>query len=220
MRKRTLINFVVFAVLSSLLAFQTMELKSHYLIIDDEVKIGNHIWMSRNLNVDRFRNGDLIPLASTNEEWLKAADAKQPAYCYYKNNPENGKSFGKLYNRYAIDDPRGLAPSGWHVSLDEEWRELAEISGGYINLGLILKSEAGWNDNGNGKNNLGFSALPGGLRQYEGDFVGLGDEAGWWTGADQVTTGVWKYSLSSYDNDLSRTSGWEITGMSVRCVKN
>lgn len=220
MRKKTLTIFGAFAVISSLLAFQSMELNPQFIISDNEVKIGNHIWMTKNLNVDRFRNGDPIPLASSNEKWMQAIDNQQPAYCNYNNDPENGKLFGKLYNRYAIDDPRGIAPPGWHVSLDEEWREIAELLGGYDKSGSILKSNSGWNDNGNGIDNLGFSALPSGIRLQDGEFVGIGDDATWWTGSDSITSGVWKFSLSSYQSELIRHSRWEITGMSVRCVKN
>jgi uncharacterized protein (TIGR02145 family) len=90
------------------------------------VTIGTQVWMTKNLDVSTFRNGEIIPEAKTNIEWEAAGDNKQPAWCYYDNNPANGTKYGKLYNWYAVNDPRGLAPDGWHVPTDQEWYELAE----------------------------------------------------------------------------------------------
>jgi uncharacterized protein (TIGR02145 family) len=88
------------------------------------VKIGDQVWMAENLNTDRFRNGDLILEAKTNEDWENACKNKQPAWCYYENNPNNEERFGKLYNWYAIVDSRGLSPEGWHLGSEKEKNEL------------------------------------------------------------------------------------------------
>ncbi len=93
----------------------------------NSVKIGNQVWMTENLNVDRFRNGELIPEAKTKEEWIKAGENKQPAWCYYNNDPSNGKKYGKLYNWYAVSDSRGLAPENWRIPSDKEWVLLVEL---------------------------------------------------------------------------------------------
>jgi uncharacterized protein (TIGR02145 family) len=74
------------------------------------VVIGNQTWMAKNLNVSTFRNGDLIPEAKTLSDWHYAKLNKQPAWCYYDNDPGNGEIYGKLYNWYAVNDSRGLAP--------------------------------------------------------------------------------------------------------------
>jgi uncharacterized protein (TIGR02145 family) len=84
------------------------------------VKIGNQTWMAENLNVDHFRNGDIIPQAVTVEEWQKGG----PAWCYYMNNSANGPKIGKLYNAAALNDPRGLAPAGWHIPTAQEFNLL------------------------------------------------------------------------------------------------
>ena len=89
-----------------------------------EVKIGDQIWMVENLNVDKFRNGDIIPEAKTNEEWKKANENKQPAWCYYGNDLTYGEKYGKLYNWYAVTDQRGLAPEGY---LDEKKIDLRNL---------------------------------------------------------------------------------------------
>ena len=86
------------------------------------VKIDNQEWMAENLNIDKFRNGDRIPEVKINEEWEKAGNEKKPAWCFYDNDPANGEKYGKLYNWHAVNDPRGLAPEGWHVPSDEEWK--------------------------------------------------------------------------------------------------
>ena len=91
---------------------------------DNTVSIGDQIWMCKNLNVAYFSNGDPIPEAKTEEEWLLAEDEEKPAWCYYDNDPANGEIYGKLYNWHAVHDPRGLAPKGWHVPSDAEWKEL------------------------------------------------------------------------------------------------
>jgi len=90
------------------------------------VAIGKQVWMTENLNVDTFRNGEAIPHVKTNEEWIKAGENKQPAWCYCDNDPANGAKYGKLYNWYAVANARGLCPAGWHVPSDDEWTQLTD----------------------------------------------------------------------------------------------
>ncbi|MBM3416347.1 MAG: hypothetical protein FJY20_07845 [Bacteroidetes bacterium] len=147
----------------------------------NEVTIGNQVWMAENLNVDKFRNGDPIPHAKTAEEWTKAGQNKQPAWCYYDNNPANGAKYGGLYNWYAVNDPRGLAPRGWHIPSDDEWTVLTDYLGGEDVAGTKMKSTSGWEENGNGTNSSGFNGLPGGLRGGNGSFSSVGKFGGWWS---------------------------------------
>jgi hypothetical protein len=107
------------------------------------VAIDSQVWMTKNLNVDKFRNGDLIPEAKTKEEWEKAGANEQPAWCYYNNDPSNGVKYGKLYNWYAVNDPRGLAPKGYHIPSDDEWTKLEDYLGN--DEGAKMKSKSGWN---------------------------------------------------------------------------
>lgn len=107
------------------------------------VTIGKQEWMSENLNVSTFRNGDPIPEAKTNEEWKNAGENMQPAWCYYDNDPKNGAKYGKLYNWFAVNDSRGLAPEGWHVPTYEDWETLKKNLG--ENLAKKMKSTNGWN---------------------------------------------------------------------------
>jgi uncharacterized protein (TIGR02145 family) len=86
--------------------------------------IGNQVWMTKNLNVDKFRNGDLIPEVKKISEWERADRKRLPAWCYYDNDPLNGDRYGKLYNWHAVNDPRGLAPEDWKIPSEEEWEEM------------------------------------------------------------------------------------------------
>jgi uncharacterized protein (TIGR02145 family) len=98
------------------------------LKLTEGVIMGRQTWMKYNLDVVTFRNGDIITQAQSNEDWTQKGFNKQPAWCYYVLDDANGveKSHGKLYNLYAVKDPRGLAPEGWHISTESEWRELQD----------------------------------------------------------------------------------------------
>ena len=109
-----------------------------------KVTIGTQVWTTKNLDVATFRNGDAIPQAKTDEEWKAAGENKQPAWCYYDNKAANGTKYGKLYNWYAVNDPRGLAPIGYHIPTDDEWTVLSTFLGGEDLAGKKMKSRSGW----------------------------------------------------------------------------
>jgi len=181
------------------------------------VKIGIQTWMSVNLNVSTFRNGDPIPQAKTDEEWKKAGDNEQPAWCYYDNDPANGAKYGKLYNWYAVNDKRGLAPVGYHVPSDAEWTKLENYLGD--DAGKQMKSTSGWEDN-NGTNSTGFSGLPGGLRDHVGSFDGIGGDGGWWSSTEDSTYVAWFRFLYYDDGDVYRYDDGKRSGYSVRCLRD
>ncbi len=183
-------------------------------------KIGNQVWMAQNLNVSHFRNGDPIPEAKTTEEWKKAGDEKKPAWCYYDNDSENGKKYGRLYNWYAVNDSRGLAPEGWHVSSDEEWSKLRDYLGGDSIAGNKMKSTDGWSKNGNGTDKSGFSGLPGGARNANGYFNSISDYGYWWTTREYETDYAWGRGLYYFGSDVDKGYDDKQSGLSVRCVKD
>jgi len=184
------------------------------------VKIGTQTWMSVNLNVSTFRNGDPIPQAKTDEEWKKAGDNEQPAWCYYDNDPANGAKYGKLYNWYAVIDPRGLAPEGWHVPSDAEWTKLTDFLGG-DDEGTKMKNTDGWAENGNGTNTSGFSGLPGGLRFNNGAFDYIGGLGYWWSSTEGKTGSAWsRYLDYGYGDVKGGSSGGKRGGFSVRCLRD
>lgn len=196
------------------------------------VTIGKQVWMARNLDVSTFRNGDPIPEAKTDTEWIKAAEEGRPAWCYYNNDPAKGAKYGKLYNWYAVSDPRGLAPQGWHVPSDTEWNVLTDYLGGEAKAGAKmktkqgwhvpsdegldvwlkkvgeekagakLKTKQGWKKDGNGTNSSGFSGLPGGGRHLNGSFYGIGNGGQWWSSTQFSANGAWYRDLNYYDGSL------------------
>jgi len=193
-----------------------------------EVTIGTQVWMAKNLDVSTFRNGDPIPEAKTNEEWVKAGENQQPAWCYYFNNSANGAKYGKLYNWYAVNDSRGLAPTGWHVPTDEEWTILTVSLGGDEKAGAKMKSKNDWHDDGNGTNESGFSGLPGGVRvgKYfeagrDGKFNNnIGTRGYWWSSTEDGTSNAWGRTQISWVDDVHRELFSKTWGFSVRCLRD
>lgn len=88
------------------------------------VKIGNLVWTNKNLNVDKFQNGDIIPQAKSYKEWHEANLDQKPCWCYYKFDSSNGPKYGKLYNWCAVNDKRGIAPFGWRIASHNDYKNL------------------------------------------------------------------------------------------------
>ena len=183
-----------------------------------QVTIGNQSWMSENLNVEKFRNGDPIPEAKTEEDWQKAAENKQPAWCYYDNDSSNGEKYGKLYNWHAVSDPRGLAPEGWHIPKDSEWSLLTNYLEGEDKASQKLKSTSGWKIDGNGTNESGFSGLPGGDREWDGSFNRIGKYAEYWSSTEEIANFAKHYTLDYGAATINIIDKGD--GLSVRCIKN
>ena len=186
----------------------------------DTVKIGNQTWMKKNLDVSTYRNGDPIPQVKDPKKW---GELKTGAWCYFDNDPVNGPIYGKLYNWYAVNDPRGLAPAGWHLPGDHEWDALDTQLGGYNIAGGKMK-EAGtihWlAPNTGATNKSGFTGLPGGYRYLNGKFYDLGVSTSWWNTAEANATDAWAHGLS-YDSEVAGADGsYKRNGFSVRCVKD
>jgi uncharacterized protein (TIGR02145 family) len=184
------------------------------------IRIGSQVWSTENLNVSKFRNGDDIPEAKTDEEWVMAGKKKQPAWCYYDYDSKNGIIYGKLYNWYAVIDPRGLAPLGFHIPTDAEWSILIDYLGGTSVAGKKMKSTNGWYDNGNGVNSNGFSGLPGGYRFENGLFSSIGVYGLWWSSTELTIFNTWNRSLSYKDGKVARSGSSKETGLSVRCLRD
>lgn len=190
------------------------------MAISQTVTIGTQIWMTENLSVDNFRNGDPIPQAKTRKEWKKAGDEGKPAWCYYDNDPANGAKYGKLYNWYAVNDPRGLAPTGYHIPTEKEWNVLTDYLGGKNVAGKKIKSTNGWNPNGNGTNKSGFSALPGGHGYDDGSFGFVGVVGCWWSSTELYTDSAFFHQINLSEDNLQNSLSDKKFGFSVRCVRN
>ena len=183
--------------------------------------------MTKNLDVTTYRNGDPIPQVRDQQEWQSFTTG---AWCWYLNDSASYNSiYGKLYNWYAVNDSRGLAPLGWHVPSDEEWTTLANCLGGESVAGGKMK-EAGtshWlTPNGNATNESGFTALPGDARftlSTDGWAPNLlGDWGNWWSSTENVTTYAFCRQLNWYSGNLYKevTGQLKSDGFSVRCVRD
>jgi uncharacterized protein (TIGR02145 family) len=184
------------------------------------VVVGNQIWMEKNLNTGTFQNGDPIAEAKTKEEWMKADSLQQPAWCYYQNNPSNDTLYGKIYNWYAVNDPRKLAPAGWHVASDNEWMTLLEFLGGYQFAGKKIKAKLGWNLNGFGTNESGLSVVAAGERHVDGEFSSAGLLTAFWTSTSYDSGNAWEYYLYHFNDRVGKSNVNKSGGLSVRCIKD
>ena len=216
--KRVLLILFLFSFYSNDSFAQKDEIKT--------VKIGYQVWMAKNLDVDKFRNGDPIPQAKTQKEWANAFNNKQAAWCNYEHSTANGKLYGKLYNWYAVNDPRGLAPLGWHIP---SWQDYLVLTEEYDkdpeHPFSFLKSTTGWSYL-KGTNTTGFTALPGGYRyydEYSDFFQGKEEQAYWWskTEIEDEFGNSTAYLLSLYnDGNVGYGPLSKGCGLSVRCIKD
>jgi uncharacterized protein (TIGR02145 family) len=156
------------------------------------VKIGTQIWMAENLNYNA------------------------PSSKCYDNNPANAEKYGRLYN---WNTAMKFCPPGWHLPTDAEWDILINAVGGKKMAGKYLKAKFGWNNNGNGLDTYGFSALPGGGRDTGGNFYGAGRYGYWWSASENFSDYAY-YQLMYYGIDNAYWgNGDKALGFSVRCVK-
>ncbi len=184
-------------------------------------------WMSSNLNVDHYRNGDSIPQVTDLNVWKRLSTG---AWCYYNNDPATGEIFGRLYNWYALNDSRGLAPEGWHISTLGEWNELANCLGGIEIAGGALKNSIYgiWMPPNTGATDkILFSALPGGARLYNDVnmtcyFSFLNYTGFWWTSTNYPLNSDYGWvKMIGYDRtSISQYNYLKESGFSVRCVKD
>ena len=183
-----------------------------------EVVIGTQTWTTTNLNVDKFRNGDIIPEAKTDAEWTAANTNKTPAWSYYNNSVDSGAIYGKLYNWYAVADSRGLAPTGWHVPSDAELTTLTTYLEGSCIAGKKMKNTCSWLNGGNGSNTSGFAGLPSGYRQG-GTYYYIGGNGYWWSSSDYFGSAYGLY-LNASNNCTDRYMIIKGSGLSVRCLRD
>jgi uncharacterized protein (TIGR02145 family) len=185
-----------------------------------EVKIGDQIWMTENLNVSTFRNGDSIPHAENDEQWKAAAENKKAIWAYYDYDEGNEKKLGRLYNWWAVNDKRNIAPEGWHVASNAEWTKLIDFLGGYKIAGKKLKSSKGWSKNGNGTNEVGFFGIPSGTFHFLGGGQGILEYAQWWSSTKMNEDQAYAPSLSFDKDEIITFNPRRDYGFSVRCIKN
>lgn len=201
------------------------------------ISIGTQKWTQKNLNVDHYSDGTLIPQVTDQIQWRNLTTG---AWCYYNNDASSEAVYGKLYNWYAVKGihdtaslndfslRKKLSPSGWHVPSDTEWTTLTNFLGSYVVAGGKMKSITGWNTPNTGATNSSrFTGLPGGYREDGEDgsstvlpFGSIGENGFWWSSSESSTTDAW-YQVMFYDQSfIARSSIAKGLGCSVRCIKD
>ena len=197
------------------------------------IQIGDQVWMAENLKVTHFRNGEAIPHLTDEVEWYRLSTG---AYCEYDNNSENLEIYGCLYNWFAVIDIRNIAPEGWHVPTDEEWKQM-EISLGLsqseadtsgfrgTDQGSQLAGKASlWNEGALVNNAVfgssGFASLPGGYRGFAGNFYNMGSNTYFWSATHSHRDSAAGRTLSYDSASVYRSNGGKRFGFSVRLVKD
>lgn len=203
------------------------------------IQIGDQLWMAENLKVTKYRNGDAIPNVTNFQDW---EDLLSGAFLNYNNDESYISTHGRLYNWYVIGDPRGVAPEGWHVPSDDEWKELemylgmsqadadSETSRLTGKVGQKLKSASewynGWNNDENadpeiiGTNESGFSALPSGYTGSEGITFDTGIGVIFWTSTELIGGLAWRRGLGHASAGVARYTNGNRYGFSIRCIKD
>ena len=214
-----------------------------------EIEINGIIWMTKNLNADKYQNGEEVILCQTEEEWQQANEKKIPASCYYNFDQSLADHIGRLYNWWAVNDPRGLAPKGWKIPNSEDMNELYNVSidifslivdGKSKNNASDLKSTLGWKKSEGGSNSLGLSIRPSGLKVFDRlSIIEYDTYDGCYEDSelDEICetgfiglgalAGIWssteestKEGLALIITEISRTLVFEKSdGLSVRCIK-
>jgi len=195
------------------------------------VKIGNQRWMAENLKVTHYQNGSAIPHVTDNGIWPNLSSG---AYCNYNNDVNNVSTYGRLYNWYAVNDSRNIAPQGWHVPSDDEWKELEM----YLGMSQSEVDSEGWRGTDEGgkmkeagtahwdspntcaTNSSGFTALPGGHRSGSGNFIYVSSYSYWWSASDRIASFAWCRNLYSHNSQVGRYAIDKHDGFSIRCVRD
>jgi uncharacterized protein (TIGR02145 family) len=183
------------------------------------IVIGTQEWMAENLKTTTFRNGETIPNVTSSFQWSSTALA---AWCYYNNDSQYNCPYGKLYNWYAVADPRGLCPTGWHVPTDAEWTTLTTLLGESVAGGKLKSTGVQYwvSLNIGATNESGFSGLPGGSRGDCGVNCTIGYNGYWWSSSERLTYDAWFRNLFYNSGDVSRNANIKSGGFSVRCLRD
>jgi uncharacterized protein (TIGR02145 family) len=195
------------------------------------VKIGNQWWMTENLRVTVYNDSSKINeiKKDSNQEWAKT---NKGAFCSLDIR------YGLVYNWFAVNESKKIAPFGWHIPSDEEWKLMERTLG----LSQVASDETGWRGASEkaaekliitaslgwppgvtevyGTNESGFAALPGGCRLFDGGLSDLAATGYWWSAGEKDTTKSWYRNVSSGNGGVFRYFADKNYGFSVRCVKD
>ncbi|MDX9880831.1 MAG: fibrobacter succinogenes major paralogous domain-containing protein [Prolixibacteraceae bacterium] len=202
------------------------------------VKFGGQVWMAENLKTTKYSDGTAIANVTGDSTW---AELTTPSYCWYNNDSAAYIKYGALYNWYATDatsnQNRNICPEGWHVPTDEDWKILALYLGnnGYAfegerrDIAKAMAASSGWKAHditGNvghdqaSNNSSGFTALPGGYRNFLGKFNYVGTYAYWWSSTESSGSKGWYRFIHSYYSYLGRNNFSKQNGFCIRCLQD
>ena len=180
------------------------------------VQIAGLWWMQENLSVTRYQNGDSIPDGTADHAaWAQLSTG---AWAYPDSQAALRRSFGLLYNWYAVNDPRGLCPTGWRLPTHDEWTALTHALGGETKAGAVLKARQGWLPALAGRDEKDFRGLPAGFRGSDGTYGGLGAYAYWWSSTGSGINGAWGRFVDGTQSGIFMMDGYKRSAFSVRCV--
>jgi uncharacterized protein (TIGR02145 family) len=221
--KRSVLRIIPIA-LFSILAFSCEKDKTTVTDIDGNeyatVTIGNQVWMASELKTTKYKDGTSIAVVTDNTLW---AGLTTGALCEFNNTGANSATYGKLYNWYAIADPRGICPVGWHVPAKAEWESFDNALGGASVAGGKIK-ETGtthWlSPNTGATNESGFTALGGGYRNYQGVFKDFNYIVGYWSSTQSDATFAYHRSAWASNASVDTYAVNKKTGFNVRCIQD
>ena len=188
------------------------------------VQIGTQLWFAENLKTSKYNDGSPLPNIPDKSQWQNNTTG---AWCYYDNDESNNAIYGKLYNWYAVSKTtngnKNVCPTGWHVPTDAEWTVLTDYLGGYDLAGGKMKEvgTTNWRSpNTEATNTSLFTGLPGGYRDYNGNYKVIGYGGSWWSSKESDTLNAWGRSLDYFHGDAYRSSSGKGNGLSVRCLRD
>lgn len=184
------------------------------------VTIGTQVWMAENLKTTKYSTGASILYITDAAQWQYLTNG---SYCNYDNQVYISNTFGHLYNWNAVNDSRKICPSGWHIPDKDEWQVLLNFAGGYNTAAALLKAKGTdywFSTTSATTNETGFTALPGGMRKNDGQFLNLTNSGHWWSNTEYNSNSAWRVEMDCSSDYVQMPSTDKKYGLSVRCLKD
>ncbi len=216
-----ILNWQAISDIDSIVFYRDIKVMDIDSNIYQTIKIGTQLWMNENLKVTKYNDG--TPLSYPGNNAYNWNNTLFGAYAWYLNNESSYKSYGALYNGYAVITNK-LCPVGWHVPSEYDWEILVKFLGGATISGLKLKEigTSHWTaPNSNVTNDYGFNALPSGIKDSDGDYLDIKNKGYWWSTTQMGGYPVLFYRYMIYNSSevLIDNAGYN-SGLSVRCIKD
>lgn len=189
------------------------------------IEMGTQEWMAENLRTTTYANGESIQNVTDAGQWSNLTSG---AWVHYNNDSQHEIPYGKLYNWYAVADPRNICPTGWHVPTDPEWTLLTdylgglEVAGGKMKTTGTIEAATGlWHAPNNAAiNNSGFTGAPGGYRDFYGTFNSISQDGNWWSSSEYDNGRARSRNLNSTNSGVVWYIVYKEAGFSVRCLRD